>query len=146
MTKTARIATTALAACAIALAGTAYFALDPATNAIFPRCPFLTLTGLKCPGCGSQRAIHCLLHADIRGAAAYNFLLVASLPAVALLLVGELVRKRRPGFYAAVNNTKFTAGVLLVVAALLFALIESQQPYQTWYTALGPYASHLFCT
>ena len=50
MTKTARIATTALAACAIALAGAAYFALDPATNAIFPRCPFLTLTGLKCPG------------------------------------------------------------------------------------------------
>lgn len=115
MTKTARIATTALAACAIALAGAAYFALDPATNAIFPRCPFLTLTGLKCPGCGSQRAIHCLLHANIRGAAAYNFLLVASLPAVALLLVGELVRKRRPGFYAAVNNTKLTAGVLLAV-------------------------------
>lgn len=50
-----------------------------------------------------------------QGAAAYNFLLVASLPAVALLLVGELVRKRRPGFYAAVNNTKFTAGVLLAV-------------------------------
>ena len=38
------------------------------------------------------------------------------------------------------------AGVLLVAAALLLALIESQQPYQAWYTVLGPYASHLFCT
>ena len=105
MTKTARIATTALAACAIALAGAAYFALDPATNAIFPRCPFLTLTGLKCPGCGSQRAIHCLLHADIRGAAAYYFLLVAWLPALARLLGGDLGRMRRPGFYADCYNT-----------------------------------------
>ena len=113
MTKTARIATTALAACAIALAGAAYFALDPATNAIFPRCPFLTLTGLKCPGCGSQRAIHCPLHAYEDMMDSFGDLGLAL--AVALLLVGELVRKRRPGFYAAVNNTKFTAGVLLTV-------------------------------
>lgn len=41
---------------------------------------------------------------------------------------------------------RMAAVVLLVAAALLFALIESQQPYQTWYTVLGPYASHLFCT
>ncbi|WP_337575722.1 helix-turn-helix transcriptional regulator [Fournierella sp.] len=38
------------------------------------------------------------------------------------------------------------AVVLAAAGVLLFALIESQQPYQTWYTVLGPYASHLFCT
>ena len=41
---------------------------------------------------------------------------------------------------------RMAAAVVLAAAALLFALIESQQPYQTWYTVLGPYASHLFCT
>ena len=47
MTKTARIATTALAACAIALAGAAYFALDPATNAIFRVSRFLVGIGIQ---------------------------------------------------------------------------------------------------
>ena len=65
--------------------------------------------------CGWRTPPPCRPPPAIGGGAAYNFLLVASLPAVALLLVGELVRKRRPGFYAAVNNTKFTAGVLLTV-------------------------------
>ena len=41
---------------------------------------------------------------------------------------------------------RMAAAVVLAAAALLFALIESQQPYQAWYTVLGPYASHLFCT
>lgn len=115
MGKGTKTAITAVAACSLALAATAYFVLDPATNAIFPRCPFLTLTGLKCPGCGSQRALHCLLHLDIRGAAGYNFLLVASLPGIALMLAAELMRKRKPRFYAAVNNTRLTTAVLAVV-------------------------------
>ena len=28
----------------------------------FPRCPFYALTGYKCPGCGTLRAIHAALH------------------------------------------------------------------------------------
>ena len=59
-----------------------FFVLDPAKNAIFPRCIFNSLTGFYCPGCGSQRAIHSLLHFDIAGVAHYNFLF---LPAILLI-------------------------------------------------------------
>ena len=45
-----------------------YLIFDPAKSAWFPRCPFLVLTGLKCPGCGSQRVIHSLLNGDIASA------------------------------------------------------------------------------
>ena len=58
----------------------------------------------------------------------------------------EQSRRAKAHFRMAAAVVLAAAGVLLVAAALLFALIESQQPYQTWYTALGPYASHLFCT
>ena len=58
----------------------------------------------------------------------------------------EQSRRAKAHFRMAAAVVLAAAGVLLVVAALLFALIESQQPYQTWYTVLGPYASHLFCT
>jgi len=29
---------------------------------MFPKCSFYVMTGWKCPGCGSQRAFHYLLH------------------------------------------------------------------------------------
>ena len=48
------------------------------------------LTGLKCPGCGSQRAVHALLHADLASAFAHNALLVLSLPYLALLIGARL--------------------------------------------------------
>ena len=58
----------------------------------------------------------------------------------------EQSRRAKARFRMAAAVVLAAAGVLLVAAALRFALIESQQPYQSWYTVLGPYASHLFCT
>jgi len=57
-----------------------YSTFDPASNSIFPKCPFLSLTGFQCPGCGSQRATHQLLNGDIAGAFQYNPLFVIALP------------------------------------------------------------------
>lgn len=102
-------------ACAAVVAVTVYFKFDPACSGVFPQCPFLAITGLKCPGCGSQRALHCLLHLDIAGAARYNFLLVASMPIVVLLATGELLRRRYPRFYSALNNTRLTIALLATV-------------------------------
>ncbi len=59
-----------------------YFFIDARETDIFPRCPFYLLTGLFCPGCGSQRAVSALLHLDIGSALRYNSLLVASLPLI----------------------------------------------------------------
>ena len=64
----------------------AYFRLDPA-HYPFPRCPMLLLTGLHCPGCGSQRALHALLHGELRRAAGLNLLAVLCVP---VLTVGAV--------------------------------------------------------
>lgn len=53
---------------------------DPATSGIFPPCPVHYLTGWYCPGCGSLRAIHQLLHGNLRAAWAMNPLTVVLLP------------------------------------------------------------------
>ena len=60
-----------------------FFVLDPAKHNIFPRCLFNSVTGYYCPGCGSQRAIHSLLHFDIAGVVSYNFLFI---PAFLLII------------------------------------------------------------
>lgn len=57
-----------------------YKTFNPSGNEFFPKCPFYASTGLKCPGCGSQRAVHHLLNFNIAGALWENYLLVISIP------------------------------------------------------------------
>jgi len=56
------------------------FAFDPAQHAFFPKCVFYWATGLFCPGCGSQRAVHALLHGHLGEALGQNALVVLALP------------------------------------------------------------------
>ncbi len=56
-----------------------YYFFNPST-AFFIPCPLLYITGFYCPGCGSQRAIHLLMHGDLIGAFRFNPLMVLTLP------------------------------------------------------------------
>jgi hypothetical protein len=68
----------------LGLAGIAFlYAFDPRNPGVIPACPFLSLTGCFCPGCGTLRALHTLLRGDVAGAIGYNVLTVLSLPFIA---------------------------------------------------------------
>tara|TARA_R110001632_G_scaffold58548_2_gene142494 strand:+ start:9816 stop:10187 length:372 start_codon:yes stop_codon:yes gene_type:complete len=56
-----------------------YFFFNPSNVNFFPECPFHKITGLYCPGCGSQRAIHDLSHLNILEAISHNALMVFTL-------------------------------------------------------------------
>lgn len=56
------------------------YSFNPEISKFFPPCLFHYLTGFDCPGCGSQRAIHYLLHLQIKEAFFRNPLLVISIP------------------------------------------------------------------
>ena len=57
-----------------------YFFYPASSNSFHPDCIFLKLTGLYCPGCGSQRAVSALLHGNFYQAINFNLLLVLSIP------------------------------------------------------------------
>jgi Protein of unknown function (DUF2752) len=61
------------------------FVIDPSQVHFFPACPFHQITGLDCPGCGSTRAVHALLHGQLVAALHFNAMLVVSLPLFAWL-------------------------------------------------------------
>ncbi len=64
-----------------AVAGAAVLAtVDPNEGGHYPTCPFLDVTGLYCPGCGTLRACHALIHLDPLTALERNPLFVVALP------------------------------------------------------------------
>lgn len=92
-----------------------YFYFDPSDN-FFPRCVFLSLTGLECPGCGSQRAIHALLHGDIVAVWHFNAALFLFIPMLILLFVAEIIGPRQaPRFYNIVNSRYVMWGATIVI-------------------------------
>ena len=73
-----------------------YYYFSPARYAFFPKCPFLWATGFRCPGCGSQRAIHELLNGEFGAAIRENVLVVIFIPYLILGIVTELIRQPSP--------------------------------------------------
>ncbi len=70
-------------------AGFLLFSFNPALARFYPPCPFHLLSGLYCPGCGSLRACHQLLHGNLRGAFGLNPLLVLTLPFIAYSFISQ---------------------------------------------------------
>lgn len=110
-----------------------YSAFDPADSVFWPKCPFYLLTGLECPGCGSQRAIHSLLNGDPVSAMHYNFLLVAAMPYLLLFVFLKIVMKipgKAAAFCRKTEMALYHGPALRVVLAviLLFWLLRNFTP------------------
>ena|SRR5688500_5979556 len=59
---------------------------DPLDQSFFPACPFRMLTGFQCPGCGTLRGLHQLLHGHPLAAFKLNPLMVLTLPFLLVVL------------------------------------------------------------
>lgn len=113
--------------CAAALLGLVFlFFVNPAAAGWMPPCPFHALTGLACPGCGSLRAIHSLLHLNGMQALAYNPLTCLCLP---FLGVWWLWHARRAATGRTPEVPFIRPALLWIMAAtlVLFALSRNIQ-------------------
>lgn len=93
-----------IAAVAAIILVVAYFLIDPAQYVWMPKCPVKALTGYDCPGCGSQRLLHALLHGDIAGAWKANALLLLAMPYIALLALSSFFPRRFPALTRRLNS------------------------------------------
>lgn len=92
-----------------------FYKYNPSNTSFFPKCPFYLLTGYKCPGCGTQRALHHLLHLRISSALRYNALFVLSIPLVFFLLIAESVKKKYPKIYLISRSPKLSRSILFCI-------------------------------
>ncbi|MBP8261070.1 MAG: DUF2752 domain-containing protein [Verrucomicrobia bacterium] len=72
-------------AAASAAAAWTLYRFPPVEWPFYPRCMFHQISGCLCPGCGSLRAIHLLLHGQLQAAFQANALLLSSLAAMPLI-------------------------------------------------------------
>ena len=78
-----QVATPAVLLLIVVGLGVVLFFFDPGQYRFYPVCYFHAATGLNCPGCGGQRALHELLHGHFVAAAHANALVLFCLPFVA---------------------------------------------------------------
>lgn len=100
-----------------------FYNLNPETQPIFPKCPFLVFTGYECPGCGTQRAIHQLLHLNIGAALKYNGFMVLALPYIFLGVYMEYLggKKRNYKLHNIIFG-RYSAIVILIIILLYWVL------------------------
>jgi hypothetical protein len=67
----------------------------PTQYGFYPRCLFHASTGLSCPGCGSLRAMHHLLHGQWAAALHYHALLIVLLPVIPGALIWQVMTGRK---------------------------------------------------
>lgn len=70
-----------------------YKVYNPIDSIYFPKCLFKGITGYKCPGCGSQTAVHHLLNLNIFSAFKANAILIFAIPYLILCFAFEMVKK-----------------------------------------------------
>jgi hypothetical protein len=115
-----------IVACIIGI-GILYFA-NPEYTVWMPQCLFYKLTGIQCPACGTQRALHQLLHCNFTVAFRYNPFLIISVPYLLSLIVcqfdtgNRLKKLRQFAYHTATVNTYLILLVLWWVARNIFHL------------------------
>ena len=79
--------------CLVAFLLILYYFYNPVTTLWVPKCLLKVATGLQCPGCGIQRALHALLQGRFSEAIHYNYFLLFSGPYILSFGVRALLPK-----------------------------------------------------
>lgn len=101
-----------------------FYKNDPSSGeAIFVSCMSKSISGLDCPGCGSQRAFHELLHGNFMKAAQLNLLIYFFSPVLFFIFL-KITLKPFNVILPDINiSTKWLIGILVLL--IFFTIIRN---------------------
>lgn len=115
-----------------------YYIYNPVGVIIFPKCPFHSLTGLHCPGCGSQRALHQLLHFNIIKTLQYNPLYILGILVILYnLIINGTNKFLKKEYYNYLYHPK--TPIIIGIIIILFWILRNIDIYP--FTILAPLQS-----
>lgn len=120
---------------AFCAASAVLFLFNPVTSGFYPPCLIYFLTGTYCPGCGTARALHQLLHGNLFKALDFNPLLVISLPFMAYGLASYVLTGLGfRGFPRIFTTRSWTWAIYSIIIA--YAVVRNIPAYP--FTILAP--------
>ena len=102
----------------------------------FLPCPFYSLTGWYCAGCGGARALSRLIRFDIPGALRFNTLFTLAAPFLSALLLDEIAAYALNRRLFPRINLGAPAVIAFIAIALLFAIARNVPAHP--FTLLAP--------
>lgn len=113
----------------------AVFIFNPAKSKIFPPCLFKTITGFYCPGCGSLRAVHQLMHGHFIEAFRLNplmvlFAVIMVVIFIVFLIPSEKIKHLRSKF------SKMPIALIVLVIIIAYWILRNLPFYP--FTLLSP--------
>ncbi len=112
-----------------------YFTINPNEVDFMLKCPLYSTTGVYCPGCGSQRALHHLLHGNLIKAAHNNILfLIGLLSAIYHYIIPSINKHFNKSFKSIFNKNKNLLFILILI--ILFWILRNIPYYP--FTILAP--------
>lgn len=103
--------------------------VDPRTAPFAPVCPIHWATGLHCPGCGTGRALHALVHGDLGRALRLNALAIAAVPVFLALSLRVALRPDTP---LPVPPAWLRVTIYALLAFFLVARNLPFEPFASW--------------
>jgi len=96
-----------------------------------PKCPLYATTGIYCPGCGSQRATHDLLHLHFLQAAKQNILFIIGLALIiyhyVVLGINKIFNKN---WNSLLNHPRVPMIILIVVSVFWILRNLPMEPFK----------------
>lgn len=98
----------------------------PEAHRFYLKCPLYTFTGLKCSGCGNQRAVHALLNAQWATAWKANPTIYFLLPYFSIGFLLHFLSKKSEK-YERINKKLFHPNILIsiFIALILFGILRN---------------------
>ena len=113
-----------------------YFTINPSEVNFLPRCPLYSTTGVYCPGCGSQRALHDLLHFNIKEVIGHNLLFL-----LGLFIIVYHISVEGINFFSKTNIKNLLyhpkTPIILLIIIILFWILRNIPYYP--FTLLAPH-------